>query len=113
VDTTTIHEWIMAYNTVMFTCQKCSHTWFPARAEPPRRCPNHACRSVLWNSIQHLKEPAPTLLSKGESHQEKLAAAFGLLREIEKPKPRPVQNSVLPKYAQAVDEWGEVIHNID
>ncbi len=34
----------------MFTCSKCNHTWYPSRVEPPKRCPNHSCRTLRWNS---------------------------------------------------------------
>lgn len=31
-------------------CRVCGHEWFPNSARLPRRCPNHACRSMLWRT---------------------------------------------------------------
>ena len=30
-------------------CQVCGYTWTTRDEEPPRRCPNHDCRSTLWD----------------------------------------------------------------
>jgi len=30
-------------------CEQCGHQWTTKGLSLPRRCPNHACRSVLWN----------------------------------------------------------------
>jgi predicted Zn-ribbon and HTH transcriptional regulator len=31
-------------------CVQCGHEWTTKELSLPRRCPNHACRSVLWNA---------------------------------------------------------------
>jgi len=37
------------YAMLRLKCQVCGREWSPASLTPPRRCPNHQCRSVRWH----------------------------------------------------------------
>jgi hypothetical protein len=49
-----------------FDCQMCGHAWVPMPGrKPPRRCPNHACRSMRWDAQKYPnagppRPPSPT-----------------------------------------------------
>lgn len=35
---------------VLLQCKRCGREWVPRKQEWPKRCPNHACRSVYWDT---------------------------------------------------------------
>jgi hypothetical protein len=37
----------------VFHCQMCEYRWLSAKGKKPRRCPNHECRSVRWDSAKY------------------------------------------------------------
>jgi len=96
-----VHKWIpyvdMDYSFVcicryyeaMFTCSKCGHQWFQRSVTPPRRCPNHQCRSVYWNTTAPLAAPIEKAAPAVESKVEKLSDLQNIITSVmEKPKER-------------------------
>lgn len=71
----------------MFTCSKCNHQWFQRSAKVPRRCPNHSCRSVHWNTTVPL---AAKVEQPSTSKEADLAKVRELLENVIKPKPAKV-----------------------
>ena len=94
----------------MFNCSKCGHKWFQRTEQPPRRCPNHSCRTVYWNinvSIKPVAEKKSAVPSELNEKKETLNTLQSIIDSvIQKPIKRSdyYTQSVLPEYHKPVDQ---------
>jgi len=99
------------YSLVMFNCIKCNHQWFQRSLIPPRRCPNHSCRSTRWNSsvpFEAIKEPEPV-------KPVELDDLRNIIKSIEsKPKSDYYEKSIVPPYQpDRNDPYSETTYSWD
>ena len=40
-------------------CEQCGRTWTTTGPDLPRRCPNHDCRSTIWNAPKMPEKKRP------------------------------------------------------
>lgn len=107
VDMNYVYFLTPVYFKAMFTCSRCNHSWYQRKSEPPRRCPNHKCRSVYWNTTA----PLPPL-----AVSNKLKDLADLRELLVAPKPKEnkiVTPSIPPTVVDQPDFYSEPTVNYD
>jgi len=92
-----------------YICFKCNHQWYKRSGTPPRRCPNHSCRTVMWGRPEDPPEKKsvealPIVVI--EPPKETKAAVFAELQAMmtavkEKPKSDYYTKPIVPTYPVA------------
>lgn len=102
VDTYTIHIYPLVDNLLMYICFKCNHQWYERSDIPPRRCPNHSCRTVSWGKPLDVKPVAQKKPAEASPIVDKKTELDGLRAIMdavkEKPKSDYHTKSILPQY---------------
>lgn len=78
-----------------YICFKCNHQWFKRGDIPPRRCPNHSCRTLKWGrplDVEKKSAEASPVDEKKQAFEElkALMAAVPAKRPVVAYQPPPV-----------------------
>lgn len=88
-------------------CKKCKYKWFERSTMPPKRCPNHDCRTLHWNGFSPTKV-SESILDRSILEDSKQGVIAKMRAEItsieEKPKQRPTST---PPQLTRPDAWEE------
>lgn len=93
-----------------YICFKCNHQWFKRGDIPPRRCPNHSCRTLKWGRPLDVekKSAASPLVDKKQAFEELKAMMAAV------PVKRPVVTyQPPPKIEDQPDYYSEPTVNYD
>lgn len=93
-----------------YICFKCNHQWFKRGDIPPKRCPNHSCRTLKWGRPLDVekKSAVPSELIEKKQVFEELKALIGSA-----PTRRPVAGYQLPPKEDQPDIYSEPTVNYD